>query len=301
MALLLLCSLAGCGDPAEGDPFAEPSPAASGEPLPLAWPPLRQDHRGSDVVAAQLLLRQRGYQVPVDGRFDATTERAVRQLQRAWALPPDGVLGASTWPRLIFEVGAASPAAPAAAITAAQLLLTEHGHPVAPTGQLDEATALAVSELQARHCLWPTGQLGVYGWSALLSHRRYCPQDKLGTLAMDEVARLARQAGVSCGEPLAIAVAIAAAESTLRTEAVHGNGPTAGCPHGSLDVGLWQLNDCYHAEVSRPCALDATCNARAMYDISDKGTNWSPWSTYKRGSYLAWLPQALEITAGVCR
>lgn len=37
------------------------------------------------------------------------------------------------------------------------------------------------------------------------------------------------------------------------------NKPTTGCPRGSVDRGLFMINDCYHAEVSNACAYDYEC------------------------------------------
>lgn len=106
-----------------------------------------------------------------------------------------------------------------------------------------------------------------------------------------EVARYASRAGVKDAD-LRIAVAIAWAESGLRTDAVGHNGPTQGCPNGSRDRGLWQINDCYHADVSDACAFDPACNAGAMFRISSGGTNWRPWSTYNNLDYRGYLTAA---------
>jgi hypothetical protein len=76
------------------------------------------------------------------------------------------------------------------------------------------------------------------------------------------------------------AAAIAKAESGGNPDANPHNGPTKGCPNGSNDRGLWQINDCYHLEVSDDCAFDPFCNAQAAYAISSGGKDWSPWSTW---------------------
>jgi peptidoglycan hydrolase-like protein with peptidoglycan-binding domain len=117
------------------------------------------------------------------------------------------------------------------------------------------------------------------------------------TLNMVDVVRLARDVGVPTDQ-LAIAGAIARAESGLSTTAVNPNGPTSGCPTGSRDRGLWQLNDCYQ-NYSDTCAFDAACNARAMVDISNHGVTWQPWSTYTNGAYRAYLAEAQQAVATV--
>ncbi len=86
-----------------------------------------------------------------------------------------------------------------------------------------------------------------------------------------------------------VAVAVGMAESYCRKDATGHNPPTSGCPHGSDDRGLWQINSCYHSEVSDHCAYKPTCNARAAKHISDHGKDWSPWSAYGSGAYRQFL------------
>lgn len=120
----------------------------------------------------------------------------------------------------------------------------------------------------------------------------------MATLSMMGVAAIAAGVGVPADQ-LAVCVAIATAESGLRTDAVGHNGPTSGCPNGSRDRGLWQINDCYHPDVSDDCAFDANCNARAMYAISSGGHNWRPWSTYNNGAYQQYLTAAQVAIANL--
>src|SRR5438552_14603916 len=113
----------------------------------------------------------------------------------------------------------------------------------------------------------------------------------MAQLSGQTVAKLAFIAGVPRNQ-LVTCVAIAWAESGLRTDALGHNGPTSGCPNGSPDRGLWQINDCYHRDVSDACAFDASCNARAMLRISNNGTNWRPWSTFNSNAYHEYVPAA---------
>lgn len=49
---------------------------------------------------------------------------------------------------------------------------------------------------------------------------------------------------------------------------------------GSLDRGLWQINNFYHPEVSKDCAYDPICaTIQAIRIIKSKG--WSEWSCNK--------------------
>jgi hypothetical protein len=107
----------------------------------------------------------------------------------------------------------------------------------------------------------------------------------------DLCARVGFDAGFR-GERLVVAVAVGLAESSCRPDARLANGPTAGCPNGSVDRGLWQINSCYHPQVTNACAFDARCNARETYRISSGGTSWQPWVTYNTGRYRDFLAAA---------
>src|SRR5436309_3687811 len=57
---------------------------------------LRRGAFGWDVSVLQFLLARRGELVPIDGFFDAQTERALRRFQRARRLTIDGIAGERT-------------------------------------------------------------------------------------------------------------------------------------------------------------------------------------------------------------
>ncbi len=117
-----------------------------------------------------------------------------------------------------------------------------------------------------------------------------------GPLGYRAVAQLAKDAGLPCtGERIATAVAVAKAESGLRPGATN----TAGNAHG-VDRGLWQINSYWHPNVSRTCAFSPSCNARAMKNISSRGTNWRPWWTWKNGRHWPFMSQARAAQAAVC-
>ncbi len=71
--------------------------------------PIRRGDRGAYVKVIQRELNQisQNYPAipkiyPVDGIFGENTEEAVRQFQRIFNLTPDGIVGKSTWYRLIY-------------------------------------------------------------------------------------------------------------------------------------------------------------------------------------------------------
>ncbi len=105
------------------------------------------------------------------------------------------------------------------------------------------------------------------------------------------LAVAAAQAGFA-GQGLRLAVAVGLAESGGNPTARDPNPPSPGCPAGSTDRGAWQLNTCYHPEVADVCADDLACAARETYRISAGGSDWSAWTTYTSGAYLAQLAAA---------
>ncbi|MFI9450804.1 FG-GAP-like repeat-containing protein [Amycolatopsis sp. NPDC052450] len=101
---------------------------------------------------------------------------------------------------------------------------------------------------------------------------------------IDLCVTVGRNAGFT-GENFVTAVAVAMAESRCDPLA-------RGVNEGSVDRGLWQINDFYHPEVSDACAYDAQCNANAAYRISESGNDWTQWATYNSGSYRQFLDEA---------
>jgi peptidoglycan hydrolase-like protein with peptidoglycan-binding domain len=66
-----------------------------------ARPVLKLQSTGPDVVALQQRLAALGYNAgSADGNFGAGTQTAVMNFQKAKNLPPDGVVGPTTWAAL---------------------------------------------------------------------------------------------------------------------------------------------------------------------------------------------------------
>jgi len=80
-----------------------------------------------------------------------------------------------------------------------------------------------------------------------------------------------------------LAMAIALAESSGRERVINHNPPR------EHSVGLWQINTLAHPQYSEADMLDAEKNARAAYELSRGGTNWSAWGAYTDGRYKAYL------------
>lgn len=107
----------------------------------------------------------------------------------------------------------------------------------------------------------------------------------MAKLSADEIAQYAAGAGFK-GDEIKTAVAIALAESGGNTHAHNGTPP-------DNSYGLWQINMLGSMGPDRRARLgiksndelyDPKVNARAAYMIY-KGSGWSAWTTYTRGTY----------------
>lgn len=100
-----------------------------------------------------------------------------------------------------------------------------------------------------------------------------------GTATYAQVIYWAREAGIPEAQ-LATAAAIAMAESSLQFGATHQNSATTGCPFGSTDRGLWQINSCYWPQYDATQLLtNGQYNAVAMAAVY-AAQGWHGWSTY---------------------
>ena len=81
-----------------------PKPASGACPKPLPIQPkhypITRCHKGGGIAQVQFRLRERGYNVQVDGAFGPATEAAVRKFQKSSGLPVDGKVSAKTWQKL---------------------------------------------------------------------------------------------------------------------------------------------------------------------------------------------------------
>jgi Lysozyme like domain len=95
---------------------------------------------------------------------------------------------------------------------------------------------------------------------------------------------------VKAGGPRAsagLAASIALAESAGNPNAENHN------TDGSTDRGLWQINTVHGSQST----FDILANAQAAVAISNNGTNFSPWVTYKTGAYKSFLGASAGPTA----
>jgi cell wall-associated NlpC family hydrolase len=118
---------------------------------------------------------------------------------------------------------------------------------------------------------------------------------------MADLRSILQQAGFS-GQSLNTAYAIAMAESGGNARAFNGNTST-----GDQSYGLFQINMLggmgperrkQFGLSSNDDLYNALENARVAYKMSKGGTDWSPWSTYKRGDYKKYMGQSGAAVSG---
>lgn len=107
----------------------------------------------------------------------------------------------------------------------------------------------------------------------------------MATLTIAEALNYAYDAGFR-GKAQQTIVAIAIAESGLRTTATNSQGNNAG-----VDRGILQINSYWHSEVSDACAFDPLCAFQQGYRISSKGTNFHAWATYNEGKEIPFMQE----------
>jgi GH24 family phage-related lysozyme (muramidase) len=158
------------------------SPSAAAAPAPTSTRVIKVGDRGEDVREAQRRLSACGWTVTVDGIFGPGTADAVRALQRASGLVPDGVLGRDTWQALMSSSGqpaAADGAAPpwpgrhlaqgadGEDVRQAQHRLTERGWALVVDGRFGPKTDGIVRTYQSEKALVVDGVIGPVTWQSL--------------------------------------------------------------------------------------------------------------------------------------
>lgn len=98
-------------------------------------------------------------------------------------------------------------------------------------------------------------------------------------LNLTQLRELATAVGMAEPE---VGAAIAMAESGGRVKAVGDHGDS---------IGLWQIHvpTAPKQWANRDMLKHGGFNAQAAHAISNGGTNWEPWTTFRNGAYLKWM------------
>ena len=104
----------------------------------------------------------------------------------------------------------------------------------------------------------------------------------------DQLVQYARNAGFSNGDEYT-AAAIALAESGGNPHAYNPEN-AANAPAGQGSFGLWQVFLHAHPEFFGHALYDPQVNANDAFAIYQEARSFNPWSTFKSGAYLQYLP-----------
>jgi len=128
-------------------------------------------NRGADVRAIQGLLGHHGFPVAIDGIFGTATRDQATAFQAARGLPVTGVVGETTWAKLLVSL---RPGSSGAAVKVLQRQLNEkRGARLAVDGRYGTATTNAVIAFQKHVGMTPHGLVGPVTWRNLLWHYDY--------------------------------------------------------------------------------------------------------------------------------
>ena len=113
-------------------------------------------------------------------------------------------------------------------------------------------------------------------------------------LSPEELAAVASEAGFK-GSALTKIVAIMMAESSGNTTA----GYTRYTEGTHNSIGIAQINANAHQQYNPEALTNPIYNAEASYQISNGGSNFTPWTTYLTGAYKKYLSAASQAVANL--
>jgi hypothetical protein len=149
--------------------FAGNPPGASA--ASAAFPNQSLGNRGADVRAVQGLLRAHGVGIAIDGVFGATTVEAVKTFQATVGVTANGVVGTTTWDRLVVSLTSGSTGE---AVRVVQRQLNEKRRAgLTVDGVYGTPTRAAVIAFQQHIGMTQHGNVGPVTWRRLLWHYDY--------------------------------------------------------------------------------------------------------------------------------
>lgn len=145
--------------------------AATRSAAALSWPTVKFGDSGNRVFAIQYLLRAYGYAVGPSGHFGGITRHDVAHFQRVRGLKGTGVVGASTWSRLILLLRTGSRGN--AVIGLQQNLHFGYGYTRLPlSGFFGSLTRNYVVRFQRRFHIAADGIVGPVTWNTVIVHEK---------------------------------------------------------------------------------------------------------------------------------
>jgi len=116
-----------------------------------------------------------------------------------------------------------------------------------------------------------------------------------GVIGYIQLAEMLNDGGFPAGTSQLDGLATIAAESGRNPNAKHVN------DDGSIDRGLWQINNVAHPDVTDATAYDPVLSTHAALSISKGGTDYGPWAGFTSGAYEKHLEAAKVALDGAAK
>ncbi len=206
---------------------------------------------------------QRALHVTPDGIYGKGTKQVVRRFQHRHGLKPDGIVGPATW-RMLRRSSARAGGGSRTGRTARprqSVSILQRRLGVAADGVFGPGTAGAVRRFQRAHGLTPDGVVGPATWSALgIAGRR----------PVLKRVRLHRSADTPSGLPLAVVRAIAAADRIAHKPYRYGGG------HGSFEDSGYDCSG----------SVSYVLHGAGLLNVSRDSGEFMSWGAAGEGRYI---------------
>lgn len=246
-----------------------------------SWPVIQYGNSGSNVVALQYLLNNRGYGIAVDGSFGTGTLNAVKSFQSANGLSADGVAGQYTLTKLITTIWNGSNNS---AVKACQYLLNaKNKASLVVDGDFGPGTESAVRSFQSSKGITADGVVGPTTWQYLFGSS---PTSTTGGVQIQPVSVSITSPAVTFYAPSYGLVPIqATASNNIRN-------PYAFYGDSTGVISLGTLNYNYGNTYSMNWYPDASCRgggSRAFSTLKVYADGQNNYNYDSRGLYITWM------------
>lgn len=194
-------------------PLSVPAALAAPATVSASSVSIKAGQTGSKASAVQLLLRDKGYNISVDGKFGAQTKAAVKAFQSKSGLTADGVVGPKTIKKL---AGTTKSGARGNDVKALQTLLRGNGYSISADGSFGAKTSAAVKAFQKKKGLSADGVVGPITWGSLLSGSSSKPAPPTGDDSKITYSKCTKQVAGWIAEARSIMIKKGMASSEIR-------------------------------------------------------------------------------------
>lgn len=194
-------------------PLSVPAALAAPTAVSASSVVIKDGQSGAKASAVQLLLRNKGYNIAVDGKFGSQTKAAVIAFQKKSGLTADGVVGSKTLKKL---AGKQKNGSRGDDVKALQTLLRGNGYNIAADGVFGAKTSSAVKAFQKKKGLSADGVVGSITWGSLLGSSSSKPAPPKGDDSKITYSKCTKQVAGWIAEARSIMIKKGMASSEIR-------------------------------------------------------------------------------------